>query len=162
MRYKKLKLCTTILICLGALSLQAQEIITSTGGNITGSGGSVNYSIGQLFYQVLESTGGSVTEGAQQPYEISVITALEDMQGISLTLRAYPNPATDHLMLEIGEIELRGLSFQLFDMQGQILQKGKITGHKTTIETATLVPATYIIRVLRNNNEVQVFKIIKK
>ncbi|MCF8224116.1 MAG: T9SS type A sorting domain-containing protein [Bacteroidales bacterium] len=162
MRNKKLKLCAAILLSLGVFGLHAQEAMNSTGGNITGSGGSVSYSLGQLFYHVNEGTNASLTEGIQQPYEISVITGVKDIPGVTIGFKAYPNPVTNHIILETGEPELRGVSFQLFDMQGQMLQKEKITGHKTTIETASLLPATYFIKVLLNNNEVQVFKIIKK
>ncbi len=52
----------------------AQEVIPASGGNATGSGGSVSYSAGQVFYLTHEGTTGSVNEGAQQPYEISAIT----------------------------------------------------------------------------------------
>jgi hypothetical protein len=51
--------------------LNAQTGIAAGGGNATGSGGSVSYSIGQVFYMMNTGTTGSVLQGVQQPWEIS-------------------------------------------------------------------------------------------
>jgi len=50
--------------------LQAQEAIPASGGNVTGSGGTVSYSIGQVFYLMNSGATGSVLQGVQQPHEI--------------------------------------------------------------------------------------------
>ncbi|MDB9721158.1 hypothetical protein OAA67_04695 [Winogradskyella sp.] len=62
---KKSVLATFIMY--SALTMQAQEIILASGGNATGSGGSVSYSIGQVFYNTNTSTEGSIEEGVQIP-----------------------------------------------------------------------------------------------
>ena len=64
---------------------------------------------------------GSVAQGVQQPFEISVITGLEEAQGINLSVRAYPNPTTDYLTLSISEFDISNLLYQLYDMQGKLL-----------------------------------------
>ncbi len=125
MRHKKLKLSAIILLGLGLTGLQAQESVNATGGDASGSGGSVSYSVGQVVYTTNTGTNGSVTQGVQQPYEISVVTAIEEAKGINLTVTAYPNPATDYLTLRIDEFEISNLSFQLYDMSGKLLQSSK-------------------------------------
>ena len=45
----------------------AQEIIPASGGNAEGVGGSVSYSVGQVFYSIHAADVGSVAEGVQQP-----------------------------------------------------------------------------------------------
>ncbi|MEJ5266144.1 MAG: hypothetical protein WHT29_12590, partial [Bacteroidales bacterium] len=101
MRHKKLKLSAIILLGLGLTGLQAQESVNATGGNAFGSGGSVSYSVGQVVYTTNSGTNGSVAQGVQQPYEISVVTGLEEAKGINLSVSAYPNPTTDYLTLRI-------------------------------------------------------------
>jgi hypothetical protein len=161
MRHKKLKLSAIILLGLGLTGLQAQESVNATGGDASGSGGSVSYSVGQVVYTTNTGTNGSVTQGVQQPYEISVVTAIEEAKGINLTVTAYPNPATDYLTLRIDEFEISNLSFQLYDMNGKLLQSEKITGNQTSIVMSNLVPATYFVKVIQANKEVKTFKIIK-
>ncbi len=139
----------------------AQESINATGGNASGSGGSASYSVGQVVYTTNSGTNGSVAQGVQQPFEISIVTGLEAAKGISLSVKAYPNPTTDFLTLEVNAFELSTLNFQLYDMQGKLLQNEKITDIQTSISMGSFVPATYFVKVIQGNKEVKTFKIIK-
>jgi len=82
-------------------TVSAQENVNATGGNASGSGCSVSYSVGQVMYQIQTGTNGSVAQGLQQPYEISVLTAIEETKGINLSVTAYPNPAIDSLQFKL-------------------------------------------------------------
>ena len=161
MRHKLLKLSTVLLLGLGLTGVQAQTSVNATGGDASGGGGSVSYSVGQVVYTTHTGTSGSVAEGVQQPYEISVVTGLEEAQSINLSVTAYPNPTTDYLTLRIDEFEISNLSFQLYDMNGKLLQNEKITGNQTSIVMSNLLPATYFVKVIQGNKEVKTFKIIK-
>jgi len=160
MRHKKLKLSTVLLLGLGLTGLHAQETISSSGGEATGNG-SASYTVGQVFYETHTGDNGSVAQGVQQPFEISVVTGLEEAEGINLTVSAYPNPTTDYLILEVKDFDLSNLNFQLYDMQGKLLQSEKITGNQTRIVMSNLVPATYFVKVTESNKELKIFKIIK-
>ena len=161
MKKKQLKLSALLLLGLGLTGLQAQESINATGGNASGSVGSASYSVGQIVYTTNTGTNGSVAQGVQQPYEISVVTAIEEAKDITLSVSAYPNPTSDYLTLHIEEIDILNLSYQLFDMNGKLLQNEKITGDQTNIVMSNLEPATYIMKVIQENKEVKTFKIIK-
>ena len=161
MLHKKLKLCALLLLGLGLTGLQAQESINAAGGVASGSGGSANYSVGQLVYTTNTGSNGSVAQGVQQPYEISAITGIEEAKDINLTITAYPNPTTDYLTLNVKDFELSNLNFQLYDMQGKLLRNEKITGNQTSIVMSNLVPSTYFVKVIQGNKEIKTFKIIK-
>ena len=156
------KTTTSVLFLLLSIGgIQAQETLPASGGNASGSGGSVSYTVGQVFYSSNSATNGTVTQGVQQPFEISEITGLEEVQEINLTVSAYPNPTTDYLTLSIDEFDISNLSYQLYDMQGKLLQLEKISENQTSIVMNNLVPATYFVKVMRGNTEVKTFKIIK-
>ena len=159
-----LKLSAVLFLGLGLTGLQAQTSIHATGGNASGSGGSANYSIGQVVYTTGTGTTGSVAEGVQQPYEISVATGIEEAKGISLSVTAYPNPTTGYLTLSIDAsttLSIHSLSYQLYDMNGKLLQEEKITGNQTRIVLSNLVPANYFVKVIQDDKELKTFKIIK-
>lgn len=144
--------------------LQAQDIhetIPTTGGNASGTGGSASYSVGQVVYTTNTGTNGTVAQGVQQPFEISIVTELEEAKGIDLSITAYPNPTTDYLTLEVKDFELSTLHFQLYDMSGKLLQNEKITGNQTNIVMSNLVPATYFVKVTDEKKELKTFKIVK-
>ena len=161
MRHKCLKLSAVLLLGLGLTGLQAQETIPATGGNALGSGGSASYTVGQMVYQTNTGTNGSVAEGVQQPYEISIVTAIEDANGINLSISAYPNPTFDYLTLEVKDFDFSNLAFQLYDIQGKLLQNEKITERQSRVLMYNLLPATYFVKILEGNKEVKTFKIIK-
>jgi hypothetical protein len=159
MRHKRLTLSAVILLGLGLTGLQAQESVIAAGGNTTGSSGSVSYTVGQIAYQTFSATSGSVAQGVQQAYEISV--GIEGPEGINLSIRAYPNPSTDYLTLSIDEFDISNLSYQMYDMQGKLLQSEKITSNRTSIIMNELVPSTYFVKVIQNNKEIKTFKVVK-
>ncbi len=65
---QKSKTITIFLLGLGLSELHAQEATLASGGNATGSGGSVSYSVGQVVYTTNIGTTGSVAQGVQQAY----------------------------------------------------------------------------------------------
>jgi hypothetical protein len=161
MKYRRLRLITILLLGLGLTGLQAQESVNASGGNASGSGGATSYSVGQVVYSTNTGTTGTVAQGVQQPLEISVVTGLEEAKGINLSVKAYPNPTTDYLTLEVKDFELSTLTFQLFDVQGRLLQNEKITGNPTRIVMGNLLPSTYFLKITQANKELKTFKIIK-
>jgi hypothetical protein len=163
MKYKKLKLIIVLLLGLGLTGLQAQEAMTTAGGEASGSGGSASYTVGQVVYTTNVGTNGnSVTEGVQQPYEISVVTSIPEAKDINLSVSAYPNPATDYLTVKVENYKTANLQYMVFGINGKLLQTVKATGSETQIETSELVSGNYFVKVLDDKKEIKVFKIIKK
>jgi len=114
MGHKQLKLSAVLLLGLGLTGLQAQTNVNATGGNASGNGGSVSYSVGQVVYTTHKGSNGSVAQGVQQPYEISV-AGIDEANGISLRVTVYPNPTTDYLTLEIdasASLSIQSVSYQ--------------------------------------------------
>lgn len=158
MKHKKIKI-SVLLLGLG-LTTQAQQVTTATGGDASSSGGSIAYSVGQIVYTSNTGTTGSVAQGVQQAYDISIVLGI-DNHSINLELSAYPNPTTDYLKLNLGKVELSTLNYQLNDISGKLIESKKITSATETICLENLPSATYFLKISNNNNEVKTFKIIK-
>lgn len=139
----------------------AQSGTNASGGEGSGNGGTVSFSIGQTSYNSNKASNGSVSEGVQQPFEISVLSTQENMEGIQLSINAYPNPTSDHLTLSILNLEETNLSYQLFDIQGRMINNESITNSLTNISMANLVSSTYILKIFKKNHNIKTFKIIK-
>jgi hypothetical protein len=137
---------------------QAQESVNGAGGDASGSGGSVAYSVGQLVYTTPTGATGSVAQGVQQPFEISVVTGLNETT-IQLEVAAYPNPTADYLTLQVSAFE--GLSLQVTDVRGAVLQRKKLSEIRTVISMEGLAKATYFLTVSNADRVVKTFKIAK-
>jgi hypothetical protein len=136
----------------------SQNGITAVGGDFSGSGGIVAFSIGQVFYTTNNSTTTSSAQGVQQTYQIST----NDIQeaNISNLCSVFPNPTADFLILQLGLYE-NSLRFELSDENGKIIYNELIKNSKTEINMISQPKATYFLRVLEGSEQIQTFKIIK-
>ena len=137
----------------------AQSGPVASGGQASGTGGTVSFSIGQVDYITCTGTGGTITEGLQQPYEIFVITGIEE-ESIQLAVSIYPNPTRDQVTLTVGNMQ-EAMSYQLYDLLGNLVCSSNITSTNTSIDMNGLAMATYFIKVLTGNTEIKTFRIIK-
>ena len=149
---------------IGIARLQAQEAVPASGGIGSGIGGSVSYSIGQVVDATYSGVSGYVTQGVQQPYEISVINGAVNGNNISLQCSAFPNPTTNYLTLEISPsstLDIPSLSFQLFDLDGRLIDSHILVDNRTKINMSFLKPNIYLLKVMDGGTVLKTFKIIK-
>jgi len=191
MQFKKQTLSAIFLLAIGLTGLKAQQATTTSGGNASGSGGSATYSVGQVVYNTNTGAGGTVTQGVQQPFEISVVSGIEEL-GINISYTAYPNPTTSNIVLEIdassvetqniasqsnGKISnetqnIASLHYTLSDINGKQLTHQTITDNKTIIPMEQLSVGTYFITIVvetqnitslqSKSTHLKTFKIIKQ
>jgi hypothetical protein len=162
MELKKLKFCVILYLGFSLNLLHAQEVLTASGGNASGIGGSASYSVGQIVYTTNSGTNGSVAQGVQQPFEISIVTGIEEANEIILTCTAYPNPVKDFLILKVEHFNQENLIYQLYDSDGKLLELRKVESNETSILMENFKPAIYLLKVIQNNKDIKSFKIIKK
>ena len=112
-----------------------------------------------MYFTANTRTNGSVAQGVQQPYEISITTGLNET-GINLNLSAFPNPTTNYLMLQIDNYD-KALSYQLYDISGKLIESNTVVANSTTIKMEQMQTGTYFLKVTQNNTLVKTFKIIK-
>ncbi len=158
---KKIIILSCYLLGLGLVNVQAQSNTVANGGEATGSGGTVSYSVGQVDYITAIGSGGIITQGVQQPYEILITTGLVEDNDILLQSTTYPNPASDYIMLKVENYKSENLTYQLYDVTGKNLENKKIDNTETNIVLSTLAPATYFLKIIQNDKEIKSFKIIK-
>ncbi len=140
--------------------VHAQESPVAAGGTATGTGGTVDYSVGQVVYSTYTGNNSYIIQGVQQPYEISRVLGVEN-QEIGLDIQVYPNPTTNHLTLNSGEAKLSSPTYHLVDNFGKVIEIKKMINPLETIIMENLPSATYFLKVLNGSVEVKIFKIVK-
>lgn len=141
-------------------SFYAQSNVVTSGNNINGVGGTISFTVGQIDYTTKNSSSGIVTEGVQQPFEILVITGVENTT-VCLKAIVYPNPTVNQLTLRIDDATCASCSYTLTDLSGKILDEKKINATSTEIQTKELGKGVYFLKVVNAKNEIKIFKIIK-
>ena len=137
----------------------SHQVLSATGGDATGSGGTVAFSVGQIVYTTSTGTTGSVAQGVEQAYEISSVGIKETALNISLSV--FPNPTSDFLTLKVQDYNNEALSYNLLDEQGKLVLNEQIITQDTQVAMSTLARGAYFINVFQENKKIQTFKIIK-
>jgi opacity protein-like surface antigen len=160
MLYRKIFSSVVLMLCL-MLAATAQDAIPAAGGDASGTGGSAAYSVGQVFFNVRSSAEASVVEGVQQPYEISVVTGMEEVNTMALHFEVYPNPTMGSLILKTENSGNTNTIYQLNDINGKLLKSERINVDEFNVSMVQFAAGTYFLKVLVENNNVKTFKIIK-
>jgi hypothetical protein len=136
---KHKKIMSSVLLLGLAFSAHCQLVIDVAGGDASGVGGTVAYSVGQEISEVLDT----------------------DLFQLDINLVAYPNPTSDFLTLNVGESELAYLNFQLYDLSGKLIESRKIVNTRETIGMQNLQNDIYILKITKKDKEIKTYKIIK-
>ena len=153
------KIIVLIIFGCSIISIQAQQTTASAGGDASGIGGTFSYSIGQVVYTYNYGTDVIVAQGVQQPFEISILGL--DNYHINLVMQTYPNPTKDYLVLNVHALDLSNMIFQLYDVNGRLIETRTMFSPIETICMMNLPSSVYVLKVINNNKEVKSFKIIK-
>jgi hypothetical protein len=155
---KRISLVASILLV--AQLAPAQETIPASGGEVSGSGGSGSYTVGQVFYSTSTSITGSVSQGVQQAFEFQTLSN-PALTSVNLTAVTYPNPTKDFIILKITDKEINNLRYTLFDVNGKSIESDVIATSSTQIQMKHLAIGAYVLKVSQKNQSLKTFKIIK-
>ena len=157
MKHKKIKL--SVLLLFIGISANAQQATAASGGDASGSGGNVAFTVGQVDYSSFEDASGSVSQGVQKAFEIYTL-GIKNTE-LNILLSVFPNPTSDMLTLDVSNYNSEPLSYQLYDMQNRLIHEEGISSNQTQIDLNDLSAATYFINIFQNDSQIQSFKIIK-
>lgn len=77
------------------------------------------------------------------------------------SLQVWPNPATNYIHVAIDN-DGQDYTFRIFDLNGRLLQGGRLTDNDTQISVSHYTSGTYILQVEDNQHHIQTKKIVKK
>ncbi|MCT4591568.1 MAG: T9SS type A sorting domain-containing protein [Carboxylicivirga sp.] len=158
---RKYKLLAILILAFALKNLTAQELITTAYGEIKTDEGSVCFTVGQLFCSYQSTAECSLTEGVQQPYEISIHAGLDKHLQNAIECRVFPNPVDNILVLRIDASISKDLIYSLYSSEGKLVETKAITSEATYIKMDDLLPATYLLQISKRQEILATYKIIK-
>lgn len=130
------------------------QTIASTNAGAT-SNNSLISSVGEVFTNPVNSDqAGSGGIGAVSVIEFFTLGIGDILSPGKLTL--YPNPTSDFLFFETGDLSLKNI--WVYNIQGKLIATKNITDKK--VDLTSLKTGIYLIKI--NNSHKNSFKIIKK
>lgn len=160
---KKIVLLLTVSagFCFSLNHAFAQQGIHASGGNASGTGGSVSYSVGQVFYSSQSSSSGTLVQGVQQPFEL-VVTEVKSSVNALVKCEAFPNPAIKDLKIRISGEMAENATWRILDLKGVTVLNGNLNQSETIVSLADLPMAAYSLQIFSGEKEMQSFKVIKQ
>lgn len=158
---KFLILMLTIVVGLCQTKVKAQESVVTSGGEANSSSGTISYTIGQLIHFHYTETSGYIGHGVQMPYEISVVSGIDESVDINLSFAVYPNPTNNILWIKKDGDKGRMLTYSIYDITGKLIGNGNLINNETSIHLGGMVSSTYLLKIYNNKKEVKVFRVVK-
>lgn len=157
-----ISLCQTTDFTLKSNSAKSSvDILDASGGDGTGQGGSIAFSIGQVFSNLNVNSNFSIQEGVQHPLPEAKIKPLPQPE-TEIHIAAYPNPVDDYFIIETTGLENKNISYKLFNLQGKLLAHNKLDRAGTKIRAHGLQASIYLINIIVEGRHIKTLKIIKR
>ena len=146
-----------------SLVSKAQSGVVSAGADLSGAGGSIAMTVGQIAYTYLDGEAGKVHQGIQQP-QLSVMVDVKDID-THFPVRVFPNPVQTALFIsfdptpEWGNAE--NYSYRLMDLQGKVIVQHDLLSPTTLVPMASLPEATYLLQIHSKTTDIKSFMVFK-
>ena len=155
-----------LLIFLFTLSFSfSQEITISSGDTESNQNFTIDYSIGQIFFQ---STPSSDYTGVRSMYKEGVHQVYFVDSGIrtpnfNVVVKVYPNPSKGifNISLDLSASDLVGLTYSIYSTQGKFIRSGQVETNPFSIDVSEFSSGVYFMYIHDNTNQTKLIKIIK-
>lgn len=140
--------CFPLVAAMLALPLmaEAQQVAASGGGEGSGGGHRMSWTIGQPVIKTVGTGDRELTQGFQQPWA-EVVTVVGEHTGNAMGIRAYPNPA-DHVLNVEMAAATDPMRLELLDASGRLVLQAPSTGALTHLDLTGQSTGHYILRAL--------------
>ncbi len=153
-----MKISFVLIVFFSSLISFAQQNTLAAGANASSAEGSISYSIGQIDFSNVSSSSGSVNQGVQQPFEFFVSSVLE--YGNENSFSIFPNPTNEILNISQSFFSEK-IEMRLLDMSGRIVLSDQLNAPQHQIDLRILSQGVYNLTLIKNNQILTSFKVIK-
>ena len=139
---------------------EAQEIVSPAGKHFSNETMQISWTLGEPVINTFQGESKMLTQGFHQSKLI--VTAVNEMPELALDIKAYPNPTTNFLKVEVKNEGSPNLHYTLYNMEGKVLSHKPIDHDISEISMINYAPSTYFLKISENSRELKTFKIIKR
>lgn len=138
----------------------APDVIGSSGDFYKNAKVILSWTLGECITETDSAAGIVLTQGFQQP-DYSLVSIYEHPD-IQMLVKAYPNPTTGKITIEIPDKQTNACSLTIRNLNGQLLLNETFTGNSKQIDLSLYAKGEYVLSILLKNGEIaKTFKIVK-
>jgi hypothetical protein len=151
-----MKFAVIYIFCILYITSNGQQAVVTSGGDASGSAGSISYSIGQVAYST--SAGAQINEGVQQPFELFITSV--DASFAAFEINLFPNPTSHEFIIEMKNY-VDGIAADVYDADGKLIESRRLLSERTSINVRSWSAATYLIRLTDTSGKSVSYRLIK-
>jgi hypothetical protein len=138
-------------IFVGAQSIST-EVIASSGEHFENGSVQLSWTLGEIVVDTYNSGGNILTQGFHQPELL--ITSIEELSELDLTVNIFPNPAADFINIEFTGNKT-DMIVELFDMRGKEVTRLDLSAYQmeTGINVSNIGSGGYLLRLTEENGK---------
>ena len=154
----KKRLTLSMFLVFGAISVQAQTVITTSGDFFSNSTAELSWTLGEIMGETYTTGTVHLTQGQQQTmYDPDPTGSFIIEESVELDL--YPNPAQDHITLISSEPTV---SVSFIDSRGALVKTLDLNQSNPQIDLFGLERGIYYLNVYSTNQQLlKIFKVVK-
>jgi hypothetical protein len=160
-----MKMNLFLMQCIGcitlSISLCAQTGTVVCGNLATDNVSEITFSVGQIDFESTSDQEFTISQGLQQPFEISEVVSTIDHK-IETKWLVFPNPAYDYINITNESNSTQPLKIEIFDLQGKKIHHLLMSEKTTQIQVSNYNTGTYILNISDETPFLKSYKIIKK
>jgi len=146
-----------VLTVFSVLTAYGQKVVSSGGSSFKNSAGQIDYTIGEPVIQLLATSDCMLTQGYHQP-TLSIIEVRH--LNADFIAEVFPNPTVATLKLKLEDHE--GVSYQVFNADGKVLESNNVTNNLTSIDVENFTKGYYTLRLIdADNKKLKSYKFLK-
>lgn len=140
-----------------AVSVNAQQVISTQGNSYSNASHTIDYTIGETVTATVSNGSNDLTQGFHQTNV--VITNVEDLDA-NILVNIFPNPTSDFVNLSVEKFE--GLTLQIYDAAGKLVEQTELSQSLTSFKVSHYSNGTYLLTLThKKDKKVKAYKIIK-
>ena len=148
------------LLLLGLLtiisSVHSQEVVSTQGETYSSPNAIIDFTVGEVVINTVSDGTNNITQGFHQTNWNFV--GLENHTP-SFEAIIFPNPTLEVLNIRASAFE--NVTYTLYDAQGKLIVKDKLTAEQTLIPVSQLATGSYSITLNNPTQNLKTFKLIK-
>ena len=149
----------------GTITATAQSlsptVLSSSGGYWSSNGTALSWTTGEVMTQTFSDGSTMLTQGFHQ-WNISVSTAVNEMNESAMDVQIYPNPVSDILNAEFKNMVDQTIQVKLVDLTGKTVLRKEFSqpSNAVRLNLSSVSSGSYMLEV-RAADKRKVFKIVK-
>lgn len=154
------QLILPIVLLFLSLSIMAQELVSTAGGSAKTSDIQMDWSIGEIATETLESNEVTVTQGFHQPLTV-ISTSIEEWENTNFNFVLKPNPTKDFVQITFQHESLETVDIYIFSISGKLIQHRKNMMSGSELDLTGFGSGEYVIHLSDKKDIVKTYKVIK-